>query len=97
MLLDFLEVVVFYIYTIYINNQGQDQANTRSSQETCSGQETLSFLTPTVSNNLRSSLKLSNNLKSFKHRVKEQFFQKPAKKKNKIFSLTDAASAIPNH
>ena len=84
-----------YLYDL-CKSSGQDQINTRSSvlklkhpsRSTCSGQNTLSYLTPTIWNNLPTCLKLSNSLNSFKHGVKEHFFKK-LKTKNKIFLLIE--------
>ena len=56
------------------------------SRSTCSGQNTLSYLTPTVWNNLHTCLKLSNTLNSFKHGVKEHFFEKLKNKELHIFA-----------
>ena len=66
-----------YLYDLY-KPSGQDQINTRSSvlklkhpsRSMCSGQNTLSYLTPTIWNNLPTCLKLSNSLNSFKRGVK---------------------------
>ena len=73
---------------------GQDQINTRSSvlklkhpsRSTCSGQNTLSYLTPTIWSNLPTCLKISNSLNSFKHGVKEHFFKKLKNKEQDIFA-----------
>ena len=73
---------------------GQDQINTRSSvlklkhpsRNKCFCQNTLSYLTPTVWNNLPTCLKLSNTLNNFKHGLKEHFFEKLKKKKRDIFA-----------
>ena len=73
---------------------GQDQINTRSSilklkhpsKSMCFGQNALSYLTPTIWNNLPTCLKLSNSLNSFKHGAKKHFWRN-WKTKNKIFCL----------
>ena len=73
---------------------GQDQINTRSSilklkhpsKSMCFGQNALSYLTPTIWNNLPTCLKLSNSLNSFKHGVKEHFFKKLKNKEQDIFA-----------
>ena len=48
-------------------------------------QNTLSYLTPTVWNNLPTCVKLSNTLSSFKHGVKEHFSKKPKNQEQDIF------------
>ena len=76
------------LYDLY-NPSGQDQINTRSSvlklkhpsRSTCSGQNALSYLTPTVWSKLPTCFKLSNTFNSFKHGFKEHFFKKL---KNKV-------------
>ena len=83
-----------YLYDLY-KPSGQDQINTRSSVlklkhpswSTCSGQNTLSYLTPTIWNNLPTCLKLSNSLNSFKHGVKEHFLNKLKKQRARCFCL----------
>ena len=52
----------------------------------CSGQNTLSYLTPTIWNNLPTYLKLSYGLNSFKHGVTEQFFKKLKNRDEDIFA-----------
>ena len=82
-----------YLYDLY-KPSGQDQINTRSSvlklkhpsRNKCFCQNTLSYLTPTVWNNLPTCLKLSNTLNNFKHGLKEHFFEKLKKKKRDIFA-----------
>ena len=89
----FNENCPLYLPDLYIPS-GQNQINTRfsvlklkhPSRSTFSGQNTLSYLTPTVWNNLPTCLKLSNTLNSFNHSVKEHFFKK-MKKKSKILLL----------
>ena len=89
----FNENCPLYLYDLY-KPSGQDQINTKSSvlklkhpsRSTCSGQNTLSYLTPTIWNNLPICLKLSNNLNSFKHGVKEYFFKKLKNKEQDIFA-----------
>ena len=84
----FNENCPLYLYDLY-KPSGLDQRNTRSSvlklkqpsRSPCSGQNTLSYSTLTISNNLPTCLKWSNSLNSFKHDVKEYFFQKL---KNKV-------------
>ena len=49
-------------------------------------QNTLSYLTLTIWNNLTTCLKLSNSLNSFKHVVKEHFFKKLKNKEQEIFT-----------
>ena len=79
-----------FIYDLY-KSSGQDEINIRSSvlklkhlsRSTCSGQNTLSYLTPTFWNNLPTCLKLPN---SFKHGVKEHFF-KTLKNKEQDISI----------
>ena len=74
----FHENCPLYLYELYKPSE-QDQTNTRSSilklkhpsRNTCSGQNTLSCLIPTIWKNLPTCLKLSNTLNSFKHGVKE--------------------------
>ena len=83
----------YELYDLY-KPPGKDQINTRSSvlklkhpsRSTCSGQNTLSYLTPTIWNGLPTCLKLSNSLKSFKHGVKEHFFKKLKNKEQDIFA-----------
>ena len=73
---------------------GQDQINTRSSilklkhpsKSMCFGQNALSYLTPTIWNNLPTCLKLLNSLNSFKHGVKGHFFKKLKNKEQDIFA-----------
>ena len=82
-----------YLYDL-CKPSGQDQLYTRScvlklkhpSKNTCSGQNTLSYLTPTIWNNLSTCLKLSNSLKSF-NMVLKNIFSRNWKTKNKIFLL----------
>ena len=82
-----------YLYDL-CKSSGQDQINTRSSvlklkhpsRSTCSGQNILSYLTPTIWNNLPTCWKLSNSLNSFKHGVKEHFFKKLKNKEQDIFA-----------
>ena len=82
-----------YLYDLY-KPSGQDQTNARSSvlklkhpsRSTCSGQNTLSYLTPTIWSNLPTCLKISNSLNSFKHGVKEHFFKKLKNKEQDIFA-----------
>ena len=89
----FNENCSLYLYDLY-QPSGQGQINTRSSflklkqpsRSTCSGQNTLSYSTPSTWNNLPTCLKLSNSLNNFKHGVKEHFFKK-LKTKNKMFLL----------
>ena len=82
----FNENCPLYLYDLY-KPSGQDQ-------------NTLSYLTPTIWNNLPTCLKLSNSLNSFKHGVKEHFFKK-LKTKNKIFLLIEvmhvASISISNY
>ena len=83
-----------YLHDLY-KPYGQDQINTRSSvlklkhpsRSTCSGQNTLSYLTPTIWNNLPTCLKLSNSLNGFKHSVKEYIFQETEKQRATYFCL----------
>ena len=66
---------------------------------TCSAQNTLSYLTPTVWNNLPTSLKLSNILNCFKHGVKDYFFKKVKKKEQDVFfikAVSVASTPITN-
>ena len=89
----FSENCPLYLYDLY-KLSGQDQINTRSSvlelkhpsRSMCFGQNTLSYLTPTIWNNLPTCLKLSNNLNSFKHGVKAHFFKKLKNKEQDIFA-----------
>ena len=82
-----------YLYDLY-KPSGRDQTNTRSSvlklkhlsRSTCSGQNTLSYLTQTIWNNLPTCLKISNSLNSFKHGAKEHFFKKLKNKELDIFA-----------
>ena len=82
-----------YLYDL-CKPSGQDQIYTRScvlklkhpSKNTCSGQNTLSYLTPTIWNNLSTCLKISNSLNSFKHGVKEHFFKKLKNKEQDNFA-----------
>ena len=85
-----------YFYNLH-KPSGHDKINTRSSilklkhpsRSTCSGQNILSYLTPTVWNNLPICLKLSNTLNSFKHGV-EKHFSRNWNTKSKIFLLIKA-------
>ena len=61
---------------------------------TRSGQNTLSYLTPTIWNNLHACLKLSNSLNSFKHGVKKHFFKKLKNKEQDIFAYQSDACDI---
>ena len=89
----FNENCPLYLHDLY-KPSGQDQINTRSSvlklkhpsRSSCSGQNALSCLTPTVWNNLPTCLKLSNTLNSFKHGVKEHFIKKMKNKEQDIFA-----------
>ena len=89
----FNENCPLYLPDLYIPS-GQNQINTRfsvlklkhPSRSTFSAQNTLSYLTPTVWNNLPTCLKLSNTCNSFKHGVKEHFFKKMKKKEQDTFA-----------
>ena len=89
----FNENCPLYLHDLYKRSR-HDQINTRSSvlklkypsRCTWSGQNTLSYLTPTIWNNLPTCLKLSNSLNSFKHGVKEHFFKKLKNKEQDIFA-----------
>ena len=93
----FNENCPLYLHDLH-KPSGQDQINTRSSvlklkhpsRRTCSGQNALSHVTPTVWNNSTTCLKLSNTLNSFKHGVKEHFFSRNSKTKSKIILLIKA-------
>ena len=64
------------------------------SRSTCCSQNTLSYLTLTVSNNLPTRLKLSNILNRFKHDVKEQFFKNLKNKEQDIFAFSLICGAL---
>ena len=89
----FNEKFLLYLYDLY-KPSWQNQINTRSSilklkhpsRSKGSDQNTLSYLTPTISNNLSTCLKLSNSLSSFKHGVKEHSFKKLKNKEQDIFA-----------
>ena len=69
------------------------QASTRNStmklsqslRETSNGQDCISFLDPSVWNNLPNELKLCTNLNTFKHKIKECFLYKIRQKDNDIY------------
>ena len=83
----------FYLHDLKKTSE-QDQINTRSSalklkhpsRSTCSGQNALSYLKPTVWSNLPICLKLSNTLDSFKHGVRKYFFKNLKNKEQNIFA-----------
>ena len=49
------------------------------------GQNCISFLAPSVWNNLPNELKPCTNLNTFKHKIKEYFFYKIRQKDNDIY------------
>ena len=69
------------------------QASTRNStmklsqplRRTCYGQHSISFLAPSVWNNLPNELKRCTNLKTFKHKINEYFLHKIRQKDNDIY------------
>ena len=76
----FNENCPLYLYDLY-KPSGQDQ-------------NTLSYLTPTIWNNLPTCLKLSNSLNSFKYGVKEHFFKKLKNKEQDIFAYWSDACCV---
>ena len=64
-------------------SSGQCNTTTRASllklnqplRRTNHGQNNISYIAPIIWNNLRNSLKTTDNLKTYKHRVKEHFFR----------------------
>ena len=85
----FNENCPLYLYGLY-KPSGQDQdlilKLNHLCRSACSGQNSLSYLTPTISNNLHTCLKLSNSLNSFKHGIKEYFLKKLKNKEQDIFA-----------
>ena len=87
------ETYPLYFHDIY-RQSGQNQANTRSSilklkhplTNTCSGQKSLSYLTPIVWNSLSTELNLLSSLNNFKHKLKEHFFNKLKNIEQDIFA-----------
>ena len=71
----------------------RSQASTRNStmklsqplRGTSVGQDCISFLAPSVWNNLPNELKLCTNLNTFKHEIKECFLYKIRQKDNDIY------------
>ena len=59
---------------------------TKGSSSACSGQKSLSYLTPTVWNNSPTCLNLSNTLISLKHGVKRHFLKKLKNKEQNAFA-----------
>ena len=50
------------------------------------GQNNISYIVPIIWNNLPNSLKITGNLNSYKHRVKEHFFHQIKNEANNIYS-----------
>ena len=71
----------------------RSQASTRNStmklsqplRGTSVGQDCISFLAPSVWNNLPNELKRCTNLSTFKHKIKEYFFYKTRQKDRDIY------------
>ena len=54
-------------------------------RKTTSGQKCLSYLGPKIWNDLPSDLKSANNPNTFKHKIKENFFQQIQKEEDDIY------------
>ena len=73
---------------------GQPNTTTRASllklnqplRRTNHGQNNISYIAPIIWNNLPNSLKTSDNLNTYKHRVKEHFFYQIRNEANNIYS-----------
>ena len=52
------------------------------------GQKSLSYLGPKIWNSLPSELKSSNNINTFKHKIKENFFRSLQKEEDDIYVFT---------
>ena len=73
---------------------GQLNTTTRASllklnqplRRTNHGQNNISYITPIIWNNLPNSLKTTDNLNIYKHRVKEHFFHGIRNETNNIYS-----------
>ena len=82
-----------YLSDVY-NQSDQGQINTRSSflklnqplRRTSYGQRSLSYLTPSIWNNLPNDLKSLNNLNTFKHGVKKYYLSQLRDKDKNIYS-----------
>ena len=58
---------------------------TQPSRRTKQGQNCLSFIGPSIWNKLPERIKDSNNLNSFKHKVKEHFLNENESRENNIY------------
>ena len=56
-------------------------------RKSSAGQKSLSYLGPKIWNSLPSELKLSNNINTFKHKIKENFFRNIQKEEDDICLL----------
>ena len=73
---------------------GQPNTTTRASllklnqslRRTNHGQNNISYITPIIWNNLPDSLKTTDNLNTYKNRVKEHFFHRIRNEANNIYS-----------
>ena len=54
-------------------------------RKSSAGQKSLSYLGPKIWNSLPSELKLSNNINTFKHKIKENFFRNIQKEEDDIY------------
>ena len=76
------------------NPAGQSNTTTRASLLKLSlplrrnnhDQNNISYIAPIIWNNLPNSLKTTDNLKTYKHRVKEHFFHRIRNEGNNIYS-----------
>ena len=50
------------------------------------GQKSLSYVVPSIWNNLPDCLKTTGNVNTYKHRVKKHFFQRMSNGENNIYS-----------
>ena len=72
---------------------GQPKSTTRASllklkqplRRTNQGQNNISYKAPIIWNNLPNSLKTTDNLNNYKHRVKEHFFHRIRHEANNIY------------
>ena len=73
---------------------GQPNTTTRASllklnqplRRTNHGQNNISYIAPIIWNNLPNSLKTTDKLNTYKHRVKEHFFRRIRNEVNNIYS-----------
>ena len=80
-------------YTAEIFHPSSSVHNTRRAtqkldipfRKSCIGQKTLSYIGPTIWNNLPAQIKLSKSVNTFKHDIKKSFFDDLQKQNDDIF------------